>query len=185
MDRKEINLLPEQAILKREKEKKKQRSLYGLTSVLISLTIIFMIAAFVYSFYLGREAKALTSKIDQEKTKIERNKKKEELLFFTKNKTLALNKILSSRPLHQKRLDSLEMLYSFLPAGSQIDSFVASERIIKITIHFPNSDTIKEFVEKTTDKTTLESLFGNVTISSLAKEKENASYKVDFEITLL
>ena len=184
MDTREINLLPEETFLEKEKQKVRQKSAFRVTLIIFLISALVIGVAFSYSVYLTSQISSIRKKTDLEKQKIERMKKREILLLWTKTKVLAIQKILGTRPLYESQLSSMDLLENLSSEGIDVTEYSMTGSKVEFTVLTDNSSKVEEFVNRLLDENTKLSLFEMVQLRSVEFRAKENNYKLSFTTTL-
>ena len=122
-------------------------------------------------------------KLDIEHGKIDKLRQKEILLIWIKNKILAIQNILSTRPLYEKQLRSLDFVTDLLGEGMSISLYSFSSQKVDFEILAFDSDAVKTFTDDLMEQNKDQSHFKMLKIESVELEKEGG-YSLSFTATL-
>lgn len=183
MPGKDINLIPEETYIAKEREKNLEKSILRSTVLLTFLSAIFILTALAYSFYLNSQATTTAKKIDVELQKIDQMRKREITLLRTRNKILGIQSILATRPLYEKQLKSLDFMVSFLNEGINMPNYSFNANNVNFEILAVNSDFIEKFVNNLLEENKNQPHFKFIRIESVDLQKEGA-YKLSLTAIL-
>lgn len=183
MPTREINLLPQETQLEKEKEKRRRNVVFQFTILAVFFTSLFVLGAFLFSLYLKNQATTVQKKIGIERQKIERAKDREILLLWTKTKILGIQKILTARPLYESQLAALDLVMSLMKEGLFLSEYSFDGPEIKFLVLAQNSDELATLVNNLKARNEKETLFGTIIINSVDLQK-TGGYKLSFSLIL-
>lgn len=173
----EINLIPEETYLAKEKEKKRKYSIFRLTILVASLAAAVILSAASYSFYLNRQAAEVKGKADIERQKIDRMRKREILLFWTKNKITSIQKILSTKPAYEKQLKTLDFVIGLLGEGVDMTDYSFGPQNVNFTILVSDSQVLEAFINRLLEENKNQPYFKTIKLNSVDSQKDGG-YKL-------
>lgn len=181
MPGREINLLPEQDFIDKEKEKVRQKSIFRFTLLATFLTALVISGAFIYSYYLNNQSVQIKRKIDVETQKIDRMRKKESLLLVIKTKLQAIQKVLSGRPLYETQLKSIDLIFSLLSNQLILSDYLVEGKNFEFTLTVSDSTVLEEFIDQLIAENNRDPLFASIHLQSVELEKKGG-YKLHLKM---
>lgn len=177
MPGREINLLPEQDFIDKEKEKVRQKSIFRFTVLATFLTALVILGAFIYSYYLNNQSAQIKKRINVEMQKIERLRKKEILLLVIKTKLQAIQKVLSTKPLYETQLKAIDLIFSLLTDQLILSDYLVEGKNFEFTLTASDSTVVEEFIDQLIAENNRDPLFTSILLKSVELDK-NGDYKL-------
>ncbi|MDP3998166.1 MAG: hypothetical protein Q8P89_00925 [bacterium] len=179
----EINLLPETAFAKKTEEKRRQKSVFGITFVIVILSSVFIFGAFTYSLYLRNQDAAIEKKTQLEIKKISSQSEKVILLGWIKSNLSAAQQVLTSRPIYETQLKSLDFVTGLATTSASLVDYSSSGKAADFTVIAADSTATEDFISRLLDENKTEPVLRSVKIKSVVLQKEG-QYKISFTVTL-
>lgn len=174
MAKREINLLPTQTRLAKEREQKLKKIILVLTLSILSLFFLLNLGLFFYGTNLKNQAVELSAKAKKQEGKIESFQNKERLIYATREKLATLAKIFTTLAVPE---ENLKEILALLPVGATLESFSQDSQELTVAVLTPDAQTLGEFLKSLTNK----DKFSEVKINALNRRGQGG-YKADFRL---